>query len=147
MKKYELSEFIFLLRLGVWRGGEIVGIGYVSAARKGTEVDGLAGLMGFPLGSGVMLEQNRSYSYGETDMTFSVYDPYSGAYDRFTVTAGCDGNMEEVLLAVLNEAERENMITSARKSAAYVSIRSKRKYVAEYSSMRGGKVPAPRKTR
>lgn len=93
-----------------------------------------------------MLERSKAGVGEVTEMTFSVFDPYTGGYDFLAVTAGRGDNMEEVLLAILKEAERER-IYGPRRPVEYVSLQNKRRYVARYSSMRGGTLPTTRRSR
>ena len=116
MKQYELSEFVFLLRLGLWNGGDVAGIGYISKVRDAEAMQAYAGCIGMRLGSDVMLEHSRTNAYGETEMTFSVYDPYTGSYRCQAVTAHQAERAEEALLWMNKEMERENLSGKSRHS-------------------------------
>lgn len=140
VKTYELSEFIFLLRLGLWGGGEITGLGYVSKTRGATGEIGNAGLTGMCLGSGVMLENSRSDLPGESNLVFSIYEPYTGDYRFQVVTANCDGDIKRMLLAILDGTEWIND-RGGRKIREYVSLQSKRRYGVEHKSLRSGLLP------
>lgn len=136
MKAYELSEFTSLLRLGLWSGGEIAGLGYVSVAREANGDPGLSGLTGVWFGNGIMLE-NIQPDNVEMKLVFSLYDPYEGVYKYYNVYTYSAGSVEEVLQA----------LTEKRGGAqAYIggSLREKRKYESTYTSIRSGTIPKPR---
>jgi hypothetical protein len=146
MEKCKLPEFICLLRLGLWGGGEVAGIGYVSTARSVGRTGSLAAMTEFGLGCRIMMECGRSGVNGGAEMTFSVYNPYSGEYDFFAVTAERDDNMKELLHTMVKEVERESLL-GPRLPREYVSLHSKRRYVAGYSSMRSGKIAVTKRNR
>lgn len=146
MKVYELSEFIFLLRLGLWSGGEIASLGYVTAARNADGDGGIAGLGGIWLGSGITLEHSRPNPSGETELTFSIYEPYTGEYRFLAVAASCGEDIERLIFTITEEAERTNR-RGARKPQEHESLQSKRRYIAQHSSPRSGAVPTTRRNR
>jgi hypothetical protein len=159
MKKHELTELVFLLRLGLWSGGEVTGIGHVSAALP-VAIDfpelHTIGTTGLWLGGGVMLESgknNTSNMRGETGatsfagngaMTFSVFDPYTGGYNLWRVTTERDERPAELLAAIIAEAERER-IFGRRLPREHVSLQSRRRHVAQFGNMRGGSLPTIRR--
>jgi hypothetical protein len=151
MKNYELSEFISLLRLGVWCGGEVGGIGYVSAARSvESPTGGMAGVCGLWLGGGVMLEGDGGRSEPGTTgtvtggMTFSVFDPYTGRHNWWAVDTDLDDNPAELISAIIKEAERAWLL-GPRLPREHVSLQNRRRHVAQFSSMRGGSLPTIRR--
>jgi hypothetical protein len=92
---YEVSEFITMLRLGLWTGGDISGVGRSSAARAVESGALEAGVWGMDMGRGVMLEHLEEGEQGQ-DALLSVYNPYDGGYAcyRMTVYTGRDKTAE-----------------------------------------------------
>lgn len=142
MKTYELSEFISLLRLGLWSGGEISGLGHVSAASEASEISELSGLTGVWFGSGIMLESIEQDNVG-MKLTFSIYDPYEGGYNHFEVSASSVDTIGEVLQAIAEGKEGKEKRGGTQ---TYIggSLREKRKYESTHTSIRSGTIPKPR---
>lgn len=147
MKPCELSEFTFLLKMGLWSGGAVSGLGHVSAASK-TDTLPMAGLAGLLLGGGVMLERSE-----EQRLIMSVYDPYDGRYRCFTVSADFNTSsadrpvtMDEIEKALTMVLEQETKNARRGKGLTfkeYTPWREKRRYEANYYSPRSGALPKP----
>lgn len=152
MKPYELSEFTFLLKLGLWSGGAVSGLGHVSAASKYADELPMAGLTGVWLGGGVTLERSE-----QERLVLSVYDPYTGRHNCFTASVDFNaaepedrpitmGAIENILTDILAREEK-----SARRGkrvatfSEYTPLREKRRYEATYTSFRTGSIPTPRR--
>lgn len=152
MKPCELSEFTFLLKLGLWSGGAVSGLGHVSAASK-TDTLPMAGLCGLWLGGGVTLERSE----GEM-LVMSVYDPYTGRYKCFAVSADFNTSASVDRPATMDEIEKaltlvlEQEATRARRGKGttfkeYTPWKEKRRYEATYYSARTGSIPKPGRRR
>ena len=154
MPAHTLSTFAFLLKLGLWGGGSVSGLGYVSAAERCTEAFPVAGLNGLWLCGGVALEKHDPAPAGGQRLVLSVDDPYSGECTTYAVRADFDlpgmprraltrEAIENALVSALGEAER-----SARrgpKPRGYTPYRDKLRYEAAHSSVRTGRISTPRK--
>ncbi|NDV64651.1 hypothetical protein [Bacteroides sp. 224] len=138
MKTYELSEFSFLLKLGLWTGGEVIGLGYVSSANKVSSNENTAGLSGIELSSGVRLEKQEMTGMSDMDLIFSVYEPYRGTYLFWSVSTNYTSNLEEVLFASAQQNENIKRKSTGR---TYTSFRNKSKYIDHRTIMtRSGKI-------
>lgn len=153
MKSYELSEFTFLLKLGLWSGGAVSGLGHVSAASNHHGEMPVAGMAGVWLGGGVMLE-----SMDGERLVFSVYDPYAGRYRCFDVSAELDTPEEageRVTMAMIEKSLTgilEDEIKNVRRGkhptvSDYTPWRDKRRYEATNYSFRTGSIPKPGRRR
>jgi hypothetical protein len=153
MKPCELSEFTLLLKLGLWNGGAVSGLGYVSAATKHADGMPMVGLAGLWLGGGVTLESAEG-----GQLVLSVYEPYAGRYECFAVSA--DFNMpgfaerpttlHEIEMALAAAIEQETKAIRRGRGTTfseYTSLRDKRRYQAAYTSVRTGSIPTPRRRR
>lgn len=141
MKVYEMSEFIFMLRCGMWCGGSISGFGYISAARKTESVNVLAGLRGVRLSNSIMLERSVPRSFGETEMLFSVYDPYTGGYTFSEATANFKGDAGTALLSGITTPHRQGLLKRLKLR------RRKGIYVTTYKLSALGMEPVTRRLR
>lgn len=145
MKTFALSEFTSLLRLELWNGGYLSGLGYVSPARKTGRDASLSGLTGLRLAGGVMLEDIRREGE-ESNLTFSVYDPYTGGYLFYETSAYSEGNTREAFQAfqvLWMGEEREAEKQRARITSSGSLFRDKLRYGSTQYSIRGGRIPTP----
>ena len=155
MKTYDLTEFTFLLKLGLWNGGRVSGLGYVSAAKASDGIT-IPGLNGIVLGSGIMLERSAPGPANDLQLTLSVYNPYAGRYDSYTVLADFNllgvkqlpttqDEIEKALTQVLEEIEQA--VRRSGNTGAYTPFREKLRYEAAHSSVRTGRIATPRRKR
>ena len=126
MKTYELPEFTFLLKLGLWTGGEVGSSGYISPATKTSFSGSMAGLTGIELSGGVRLEKYELSEMNGMSLFFSIYEPYRGTYQFWVVSADDVKNPEDILFAVAQQKETLKMKSSGGK---YTSFRKKSKYL------------------
>lgn len=142
MKTFALSEFTSLLRLELWNGGHLSGLGYVSPARKTNRDAGLSGLTGMRLAGGIMLEDIRREGEG-SNLIFSVYDPYTGGYIYYETSAYSEGNTCEAFQSLRTGEEREAEKQRARITSSGSLFRDKLRYGSTQYSIRGGRIPSP----
>lgn len=144
MKTYDLTEFTFLLKLGLWNGGRVSGLGYVSAAKASDGIT-MSGLNGIVLGGGIMLERSAPGPANDLQLTLSVYNPYAGRYDSYTVLA--DFNLPGVKQLPTTQDEIEKAVRRSGNTGAYIPFREKLRYEAAHSSVRTGRIATPRRKR
>gem|GEM_PF-4378177 len=139
MKTYKIYEFTSLLRLGLWAGGRIPELGYLSAPRQTEGDSSLAGLSGTRLGNGITLEKNRPGEGGAFTVTFSVYDPYADRYVFYELTATLtqEGDVYETMQSLL---EQSGQIYTQGLTSRYISLQDRRRYHAVHSSWRSGTI-------
>ncbi len=142
MKTYRIYEFASLLRLGLWSGGRIPELGYLSAARPAEGDSSLAGLGGRKIGNGITLEKYRPGEGSSTAMTFSVYDPYADRYDFYELTAtlSTEGEVYETIQTLL---EQSGQIYTQGLTGRSISLQERRRYQAIHSSWRSGQIATP----
>lgn len=136
-----MSEFIFMLRCGIWCGGNISGFGYISAARKTESVNVLAGLTGLRLSNSIMLERTIPRSFRKTELLFSMYDPYTGGYSFFAAITNCKGRISDMLVSPTGPQ------SASRKSKRIKLRRRKGIYVTTYKLSALGMEPVTRRLR
>ncbi len=145
MKTYQLPEFAFLLKLGLWTGGHMGGFGYVSPAQKTFPSGNMYGISGISLNESVTLEKYEYSGSNILDLFFSVYEPYEGSYTCWKVSTAYLEDVETALFSVVTASGKvESYGGITWKEYAETSLQSKRRYVAAYSSMRSGAIIQPR---
>ena len=145
MKTYQLPEFAFLLKLGLWTGGHMGGFGYVSPAQKTLPCGSMYGISGISLNESVTLEKYEYSGSNSLDLLFSVYEPYEGTYTCWKVSTAYTEDVETALFSVVTasgKVKRYGGITW--KEYAQTSIKSKRRYESTNRSIRTGAIPLPR---
>jgi len=138
-ESYNISEFVACLKLGIWPGGEVGQLGYLSSLRLLSQGSANAGLWGVQVGFGVMLERSIMGDTGKTAMDFSVYDPYEGGYKLYRVMSGL--TVAEAMNAIMDMAslsgEKMRWSSGVAGKSPYAF---NRKYTAEYRSPRSGSI-------
>lgn len=144
-KTYSLPEFVFWLKLGLWTGGNLEGLGYVSPAHKTPPTSNMCGLNGIYLNESVTLEKYEAWSNTSLVLLFSVYEAYSGTYTCWEVSTNYVEDIESALFSSFNETTTKKGTTW--KGYAQDSIKSKRRYSGAHNSIRTGTILQPRHKR
>jgi len=105
MKTYELSEFTFLLKLGLWTGGKILDFGYLSEAEMISTNNNIAGILGIEFSNTVVLEKYELKGINVINLIFSIYKPLQGMYQLWRMNMDYIGDFENVLLAIVQNEE------------------------------------------
>jgi hypothetical protein len=140
MKTRDISKFKFLLKMGLWPGGEVSGIGYVSRATVTTSTPA-AGLTGCRIGSGMTLEADRTASVTGTGYILSVYDPYRGDFTSYVFSVAIREKTVNVMEAMCSGLPKPVRLphNANGKHPFYHAP----KYTAEHTSWRSGHIPQP----
>ncbi len=141
MQNYTLKEMLGSLRLGLWSGGYIDGVGYLSGVSHSQPSSSGCGVLGISLWYDMMLEP----SWNDSEVNISVYDIYAGGFMLYTMSfvSGIDiGAFKRKLIEIV-EGQRKKMSWSHTiyKRNMY-AIESR--YSASHSSLRTGKVGGTR---
>ena len=148
MKTYTLFEMTALLKAGLWSGGEVEKLGYLSTAVPCAPPAAGCGLAGIAVDHDTMVERCEVSASGDgCKLLISQYRPYAGAYVTCTVASTLSDR--QTLLMCLSD-------TVAGKRDPYVWSHNlykrnvfglERRYARNHSSMRSGEVHMPRKSK
>lgn len=137
-----------LLRLGVWQGGMVEKLDYISPVI--TEQCGTSdcGVIGVSISYDAMLERCEVAADAKScELSISLYDPYRGGYKICTLCTSISN--KEYLWSKLEE-----VIQDIRQAYVWSHNINKnnifhieRKYGSSYSSMRSGNIGSPRKSK
>lgn len=142
MKTFGLSEFVTLLRLELWNGGHLSGIGYISPARRADREAGRSGLTGLRLAGGIMLEEIRRDGTG-SKLIFSVYDPYEGRHLFYETSTYSPEDIRETFRAVMAGGEAGTEKQHGRLTSSGSLFREKLRHGSTQYNMRGKRTPSP----
>lgn len=148
MRIYTLHEMVGLLRLGVWQGGMVEKLDYISPIVAEQSRPSDCGVMGEYISYDAMLERCEvSADAKSCEISISLYNPYAGEYTIYTLCSSIANR--EYLWARLEEVIqdiRQAYIWSYNITKNNI-FHIERKYEANHSSMRSGSVGSPRKSK
>lgn len=139
IKEYGLYDFLMLLQLGLWRGGKVKRLGFLSSAFAVDCADRLPGLTGLRLSNRLMLEacSPSCHTPGNT-VIISQYEPHSGTYIQHGINIET-GNKEYFMSAL------QEIIFGTKKKIIWSHqiyqrdpFRKTPRHSGEFRSLRGG---------
>ncbi|MDR2978855.1 MAG: DUF5456 family protein [Bacteroidales bacterium] len=141
MKTCDISEFKFLIKMGLWPGGDVSGIGYVSRATVTTTSAPMTGLSGYRISSGMTLETDRTSCATGTGYILSIYDPYNGHFTCYAFSVAVrkkETDFMEVMCSGLPKPVQLPHNANGKHPFYHAP-----KYTAEHTSWRTGYIPKP----
>ena len=148
MMTYSLYEMISLLRTGLWCGGEVDKLGYISRAERVSASVSGCGLSGIYISHDTMLEScELSGQGGGCELLISQYQPYVGTHVTYLLESTTSDR-------VLFLAKIADIVSGYRDPYMWShnlyrrnSFGIERRYSTGHSSMWGGRIAGPRQSK
>lgn len=148
MQTYTLYEMVSLIRLGVWQGGMVDKLDYISPVISEQSSQSDCGMMGEYISYDAMLERcEMSADAKSCELDISLYTPYEGEYKSYTLCSSISNRdylwskLEEVIQDI-----RQVYVWSHNLNKNNI-YHIERKYGANHSSMRSGSIGSPRESK
>ena len=149
MQNYSLYEMFGLVKLGVWQGAQVEGLGFVGCALECDSDESNSDLfLGTYLSYDIIIINNKRTKNADINLVVGVYQPYGGqGFNMYSLKVNVDSEQElKDKLNVLIHGE-------PRKIGLFDHIYTKspfhheRRYGANYTNMRGGSLSSTRRGR
>lgn len=149
MKIYTLYEMVGMLRLGLWQGGMVDKLDYISPVIEEPSSSAREyGVMGVHISYDAMLEGCEvSADAKSCQFDISIYDPYTGCYKIYRVCSSIANReylwskLEEVIQDI-----RQAYVWSHNVNKTNI-YHIQRRYGTSHSSMRSGSIGSPRESK
>ena len=149
MQNYTLYDMIGLVKLGVWQGARVEGIGFVGGVSQcDVELENSDLFSGIYLSHDVIIIKNITNENAEVNLTLGIYQPYhEQGFQKFQMKVDVDSEQELIdrLISVVEGVARKIGLSD------HVYTRSpfhyQRRYGTNYVNARSGSLSSTRRNR